>query len=88
MVTTRHNGFIVLNYIMNCYCGGMKFSESVMEAVKRGYTEPNPLTDLRGEDLSRKILILAREAGVPLDRSFIEDIKTDLQDILKILSYS
>jgi aspartokinase/homoserine dehydrogenase 1 len=63
-----------LNFIMNCYCNGMTFSESVLEAVNRGYTEPDPLTDLRGEDLSRKILILAREAGFTLEASDVEFI--------------
>ena len=37
---------------------------------------------------ARKRLTRQKEAGVPLDRSFIEDLKTDLQDILKILSDS
>jgi len=63
-----------LNFIMNCYDSGLKFSESVLEAVRRGYTEPDPLTDLRGEDLSRKILILAREAGYSLEASDVEFI--------------
>jgi len=63
-----------LNFIMNSYCSGLKFSESVLEAVKRGYTEPDPLTDLRGEDLSRKILILSREAGFRLEASDVEFI--------------
>lgn len=37
---------------------------------------------------ARKRLTKKREAGIPLDQSFIEDIKKDLQDILKILSNS
>ena len=37
---------------------------------------------------ARKRLTKRTETGVPLDRSFIEDLKTELQDILKILSNS
>lgn len=37
---------------------------------------------------ARKRLTRKKEAGVHLDRSFVEDLKTDLQDILKILSSS
>jgi len=32
-----------------------------------GYTEPDPRIDLGGEDVRRKLLILARAVGVPLD---------------------
>ena len=34
-----------------------------------GYTEPDPRVDLSGEDVRRKLLILARAAGLPLERA-------------------
>lgn len=39
------------------------FSSFLEQAIKLGYTEPDPRTDLRGTDVARKLLILAREAG-------------------------
>ena len=32
-----------------------------------GYTEPDPRDDLSGQDIKRKIIILARVAGVPIE---------------------
>lgn len=61
-----------LNFIFNSFCEGMKFSEAVDKAMKGGYTEPDPLIDLRGTDISRKLLILVREAGIRLEASEIE----------------
>lgn len=61
-----------LNFIFNSFCEGMKFSEAVDEAIKGGYTEPDPLIDLRGTDISRKLLILVRESGIRLEASEIE----------------
>ena len=60
-----------VNYIFNNYSNGKRFSESVLQAVENGYTEPDPLTDLRGEDIIRKLLILVRESGFHLEASEI-----------------
>ena len=58
-----------LNYIFSNYAGGEggTFAEVVRRAQDAGYTEPDPRLDLSGRDVLRKLLILSREAGVPLD---------------------
>jgi aspartokinase/homoserine dehydrogenase 1 len=43
------------------------FSEAVRDAMKRGYTEPDPRDDLSGLDVARKALIIARAMGAPLE---------------------
>jgi bifunctional aspartokinase / homoserine dehydrogenase 1 len=65
-----------LSFIFNHFDGQQPFSAIVEEARKRGYTEPDPRTDLSGADVRRKILILAREAGLSLesDQVHIEPI--------------
>lgn len=61
-----------LAWLFNQYDGLRPFSGFVRQARAAGYTEPDPRDDLSGEDVRRKILILARAAGVALDSDDIE----------------
>lgn len=56
-----------LSYIFNSFGPGIRFADVVKEAKAKGFTEPDPREDLSGADVARKILILAREVGVPLE---------------------
>jgi aspartokinase/homoserine dehydrogenase 1 len=56
-----------LSFIFNQFNAGTPFSTAVLEAQKRGYTEPDPRIDLSGTDVARKLLILIREAGFNLE---------------------
>lgn len=61
-----------LSYLFNHYDGRQPFSTLLREAWALGYTEPDPRADLAGEDVARKLLILARAADHPLDRTDID----------------
>tara|TARA_B110000503_G_C7125870_1_gene404565 strand:+ start:573 stop:1673 length:1101 start_codon:yes stop_codon:yes gene_type:complete len=51
-----------LSYIFNRFSEEeISFSEVLIEAENRGYTEPDSREDLSGSDVARKLLILARE---------------------------
>ncbi|MEM8928963.1 MAG: bifunctional aspartate kinase/homoserine dehydrogenase I [Bacteroidota bacterium] len=62
-----------LNYVFNNFDHSTTFHDVVKEAQEKGYTEPDPTIDLSGIDVMRKILILARESGYPLDINQIEN---------------
>ena len=53
-----------LNYIFNSYDTTVSFASIVKSAQEAAYTEPDPRTDLKGVDVARKALILAREIGI------------------------
>lgn len=56
-----------LAWLFNRYDGSQPFSVVVREAFTAGYTEPDPREDLSGEDVRRKLLILARACGTALE---------------------
>jgi aspartokinase/homoserine dehydrogenase 1 len=52
-----------LGFVLSALEDGRSFSEAVREAVRLGYTEPDPREDLCGQDVMRKGLILGRLLG-------------------------
>ena len=51
-----------LSYLFNTFSKENRlFSQVLQEAINKGFTEPDPREDLCGNDVGRKLLILARE---------------------------
>lgn len=71
---TGFNGIMSgsLSYIFGKLDEGKKFSEAVLEAKELRYTEPDPRDDLKGTDVARKALIIAREAGMAIELDSIK----------------
>jgi len=61
-----------LAWLFHRYDGRSPFSLAVREALDAGYTEPDPRVDLSGEDVRRKLLILARSSGLALDAAQVQ----------------
>nr|WP_314268028.1 bifunctional aspartate kinase/homoserine dehydrogenase II [uncultured Moellerella sp.] len=58
-----------LSWLFLQFDGLTPFSELVEQAWQQGLTEPDPRVDLSGEDVMRKLVILAREAGHDIEPS-------------------
>ncbi|QBL10183.1 bifunctional aspartate kinase/homoserine dehydrogenase II [Rheinheimera sp. D18] len=56
-----------LSWLLCMFDGKTAFSDYVEQAQQAGLTEPNPLDDLSGTDVQRKLLVLARELDVALE---------------------
>ena len=71
---TRIEGALsgTLAYVFSSLMDGATFSGAVREAAARGYTEPDPREDLAGRDVARKLLTLAREAGLDVEPGAVE----------------
>ena len=61
-----------LNFIFNTISEDIKLSDTIRLAKEKGYSEPDPRIDLSGKDVIRKLVILAREAGYPIDQDDVE----------------
>ncbi len=76
-----------LSYIFNVFSESeAPFSSIVKEAMEKGYTEPDPREDLSGNDVGRKLLILARE--LDLQNEFDEiNIENLIPEALQPLTF-
>jgi aspartokinase/homoserine dehydrogenase 1 len=62
-----------LSYLFNNFSiVDRPFSQVLQEAINKGYTEPDPREDLCGNDVGRKLLILAREL----------DLKNEFEEVV------
>ena len=60
-----------LNYIFNILSEEITLSKAIRMAMENGFSEPDPRLDLSGIDVKRKLLILARASGYPLEEDQI-----------------
>ncbi|MFA7583138.1 MAG: bifunctional aspartate kinase/homoserine dehydrogenase I, partial [Proteiniphilum sp.] len=58
-----------LNFIFNTLSEEIPFSKAVKMAVEAQFAEPDPRIDLSGLDVTRKLVILSREAGARVNQS-------------------
>ena len=64
-----------LNFIFNTISAEIPLSKAIWMAKEALYSEPDPRVDLSGIDVTRKLVILSREAGYEVSQ---EDVEKDL----------
>jgi len=58
-----------LNYIFNTISADIPLSKAILMAKEARFSEPDPRIDLSGTDVIRKLTILSREAGYPVEQA-------------------
>jgi len=64
-----------LNYIFNTLSAEVPLSKAIRMAMEASFSEPDPRIDLSGTDVTRKLVILTREAGYEVSQ---QDVEKDL----------
>lgn len=64
-------------FLFSTHSDDVPFSEALAMAVEKGYTETNLCEDLSGQDMARKVVILARQMGIDVS---LEDV--DVESLL------
>lgn len=64
-----------LAHVFSQMATGRPLSAAVEDARSRGFTEPDPLEDLSGNDVARKLVIMLREAG-------LEDLAVERESVV------
>jgi bifunctional aspartokinase / homoserine dehydrogenase 1 len=57
-----------MTYLFEALAAGKSFGDTIREARKLGFAEPDPRDDLSGEDVARKFMILTRACGYRVER--------------------
>ena len=65
-----------LSFIFGQFNKGTSLKDAIKEAKRRGYTEPNPMDDLKGTDIYRKGKILLNLLGKNADLQFEEFVRS------------
>ncbi len=73
-ITTLPSGS--LSFIFGQFNKGTSLKDAIKEAKERGYTEPNPMDDLKGTDIYRKGKILLNLLGKNADLQFKEFVRS------------
>jgi bifunctional aspartokinase / homoserine dehydrogenase 1 len=57
-----------MTFLFEALAAGRPFGETIREARRLGYSEPDPRDDLSGEDVARKLMVLTRASGFRVER--------------------
>jgi len=61
-------------FVLSTFDETVTFSEALKMAMDKGYTEKNLCEDLRGQDMARKVVILARQIGLDVS---VDDLEVE-----------